>query len=330
MVTLVFGGAGFVGLNITEAILSRGETAVVFDATPLPPQAAQAFAKLPGKLRVIKGDVTHKEHLAAAMPDRLDAVIYGAAITAGLERDRAEPARIFDVNLNAYLAVLERARDVGAGRIINLSSAGAYGAAAFRGEFLDEADTAPDPVSLYSITKFASERMTARMAAVWGLDAISVRLSGVFGRWERKTSVRDTPSPMFQIMTAAMAGEGVRLPRRDSRDWIYAPDVASAVLALRDASSLGHDLYNVSTGETYSVLAWGAALAARRPGFDCRLANDDEQPTVDFHSPEDRRPLSIARLCADTGFTPAFGLEASVDDYLAWAARSGAKAMAVL
>lgn len=330
MATMVFGGAGFVGLNIVEALLSRGEEVLVFDATPLPQEAVAAFGPLPGKLRVVVGDVRNGEHVTAAMASAPQTVIYGAAITAGVERDRSEPERIFDVNLNAFLGVLRAARDAGVGRVINLSSAGAYGAAAFRGEILDEADTAADPVSLYSITKFASERMASRMAEVWGIDAVSVRLSGVFGRWERKTSVRDTPSPMHQVMTAAIAKTPAILPRYDQRDWIYAPDVAGAVLALRDTATLNHRLYNVSTGTTYAVLDWAQALTARRPGFECRVAADGETPTVDFHSAVDRKPLAVERLSADTGFVPAFDMTRSVDDYDGWVTRSGPRALAVL
>lgn len=331
MATIVFGGAGFVGLNIVEALLARGENAVVFDATPIPARAAKAFAALPGKLRAVVGDVRKPEHVAAALSAQpVDALVYGAAVTAGEARDRAEPDLILSVNLTAYLGVLAAAREAKAGRIINLSSAGAYGAAAFRGTILDEADTPADPVSLYSITKFASERVTARMAALWGLDALSVRLSGVFGRWERKTSVRDTPSPQFQVMEAARAGCPAILPRRDDRDWIYAPDVARAVLALRDAPSLAHDLYNVSTGATFAVLDWGAALADRRPGFVCRLAGESETPTVDFYAPTDRKPLSVERIVADTGFTPQFDMAASVSDYDRWVSEEGPQAMGVL
>ena len=66
---------------------------------------------------------------------------------------------------------------------------------------LDE-ETPCDPVSLYAITKFASEKVAARLAGLWQHDIISVRLSAVFGPWERSNDVRDTPSPQAQILAA--------------------------------------------------------------------------------------------------------------------------------
>lgn len=320
MTTVVFGGAGFVGLNIAEALLARGEPATVFDRDPPPPSAVAALARLPGKLTIVEGDVLDAPSVADAMKGARSA-IYGAAVTAGLERDRAAPEITLDVNLGGLMVALRAARDARCDRFINLSSAGAFGAAAFRHDVLTE-DTPADPVSIYSITKFASERVTARMASVWGMGAVSVRLSGVFGRWERQTSVRDTPSPQHQVLQCALEGRPAILPRPDARDWIYAPDVASAVLALRDAPTLSHDLFHVSTGVRWSVADWTAALAKALPALEWRMAAPGEAPTVDYHAPEDRGMLSIERLVAQTGFKPAFGLEASAADYAAWSQRA--------
>ena len=122
------------------------------------------------------------------------------------------------VGLNIAEAVLVRvlraARAGGVGRIVNLSSVGALGAAAFpaTADPLTES-MAADPQSLYGLTKFAGERACARLAALWGLDVRSVRLSAVFGPWERATPARSTLSPQFQ---SPPAGPENRAARADS------------------------------------------------------------------------------------------------------------------
>lgn len=324
MTTLVIGGGGFVGLNIVEDLLGRGRDVVLFDVAPPPLAALRAFEGLPGTLRVVAGDVTQPGSVAGAMDPGVDTMIYGAAVTAGLDRDRSDPELTMAVNLDGFLGALRVARDAGLGRVINLSSAGAYGAAAFRGAGpLAEDDPAPDPQSIYSITKFASERIGARMAEVWGLDVINVRLSAVFGRWERRTGVRDTPSPQFQILEALTAGRTALVERLDDRDWIHAPDVANAVTSLLDAKSLQHRLYNISTGQTFSVLSWGERMAAHFPNGSCRLAEPGEPANVLLHAPQDRRPLAIDRLRADTSFKTCQELGQTVDQYLEWARSIG-------
>ena len=322
MAIVVFGGAGFVGLNIVEALLAKGEDVTVFDASDMPSSAIKAFALLPGRLATIQGDVCNFANVAGVLSGDIDAVVYGAAVTAGLERDRESPEQTINVNLGGFLTILRASRDHGVRRVINLSSAGAYGEAAFGNETLEES-TPPDPRSIYSITKYSSERVGDRMAEVWGLDVVSVRLSAVFGRWERHTSVRDTPSPQFQILQSALAGRPALMKRRDSRDWIYAPDVAKAVIHLLDAPSLQHRLYNVSTGTSWSVADWGTELARLRPGFECRLAENAEEATIDLHAPRDRKQLSIERLSADTGFRPSYGMAQSAEDYDSWARGPG-------
>jgi UDP-glucose 4-epimerase len=182
---------------------------------------------------------------------------------------------------------------------------------------LDE-ETACDPESLYAITKYASERVAARLAALWKLDIVSVRLSGVFGTWERATGVRDTLSPQAQILACLDQRSEAVLPRPGVRDWIYAPDVADAVALLIEAPKPKHLLYNISTGREWSALQWGQKLAELHPGFVCRLAESDEAPNIDLHSPTDRAPLSISRLEQEFGWRARFGCADSASDLSAW------------
>ncbi len=326
MGTLVIGGGGFVGLNIVEHLLARGRAVTLFDIAPPPDAALDAFAALPGALTLATGDVQDVGSVAAALDAGIDTMVYGAAVTAGEARDRTAPEITMGVNLGGFLTALRAAHESGLRRVINLSSAGAYGAAAFRGDGpLHEDDTPADPQNIYAITKFASERVGARMAEVWGLDVISLRLSGVFGRWERRTSVRDTPSPQFQIAEALRAGQPALIERLDARDWIYAPDVARAVDTVLNAQDLSHRLYNVSTGQTWSVLDWGQAMAARFDGGVCRLPAEGETANILLHTATDRRPLAVDRLRAQGAFPTCHNINQSVENYHEWLTAEGAE-----
>jgi UDP-glucose 4-epimerase len=246
-----------------------------------------------------------------------EAIILGAAITAGPEREASDPETILQVNLLAQVPILTAARRFGVGRIINLSSAAAYGASAFQNMSLGE-EAACDPVSLYAITKFASERVAARLATLWPCEIISVRLSAVFGPWERMNEVRDTPSPQAQILAAMQGDREAVLVRPGVRDWIYAVDVAEAVTLLIEAAKPQHQLYNISSGAEWSALQWGEELAALHPGFICRLTDAGEVATVDLHSPADRAALSTARMTEEFGWRARFGCTDSAADLSRW------------
>jgi UDP-glucose 4-epimerase len=319
---LIFGGTGFVGINIASALLARRHTVTLFDRGALPRSAIEAFAGFGDALDVIAGDVTDSRAVEATIARGFDVIILGAAITAGPMREMADPQSILQVNLMAQVAILTAARRHRVGRIINLSSGSAYGAAALGNALLDEALPC-EPVSLYAVTKFASERVAARLAALWQADIISVRLSGVFGPWERLTGVRDTPSPQMQIVAALKHWKGAVLSRPGVRDWIYAPDVADAVAVLVEATKPKHGLYNISTGNEWTALQWGQHLADLNPGFVCRLATPGEAPTVDLHSDADRAPLSVVRVAEEFGWCARFGCADSAADLNEWWIRHG-------
>ncbi|MET0678804.1 MAG: NAD(P)-dependent oxidoreductase [Bradyrhizobium sp.] len=314
---LVFGGAGFVGLNIAAALLARGHAVTVFDRAGLPADAGEEFAAHGDRLTVVQGDVTDVGAVQAAIAAGQEAIVMGAAITAGPEREAGDPETILRVNLLAQTPILMAARSSQVRRIINLSSAAAYGTSAFRYAELTE-DTPCDPASLYAITKFASEKVAARLAGLWPTEIISVRLSAVFGPWERSNDVRDTPSAPAQILAALQERRTATLSRPGVRDWIYAVDVAEAVTVLIEASKPKHQLYNISTGREWPALQWGQELASLHSGFVCRLAEAGEAATIDLHSQADRAPLSVARMAEEFGWRARFGCADSAADLSAW------------
>jgi UDP-glucose 4-epimerase len=317
MKILIFGGTGFVGLNIAQRLLARGHAVTLFDRAGLPPAARRAFADHANRLTIVQGDVTEPQAVEETIAAGFEAIILAAAVTAGVEREAADPESVLRVNLLAQTPILMAARRNGVRRVINLSSAAAYGASAFRNIPLDE-EAACEPVSLYAITKFASERVAARLAALWQCEIISVRLSAVFGPFERDTGVRDTPSPQAQILAALRQRREAVLERPGVRDWIYATDVAEAVTLLIEAEKPKHQLYNLSTGVEWSALQWGEQFAARHPGSICRLAKTGEAPTVDLHAPADRAPLSVARMADEFGWRARFSCAESVADLSDW------------
>ena len=316
MTIVIFGGTGFDGLNIAQWLLGHGHAVTLFDRAGLSATAQQSLAPHAVRLRVLRGDVTDHAAVEAAIGEGCDALVLGAAITAGPARDAAEPEHILAVNLMAQIPMLEAARRAKVRRVINLSSAAAYGASGQHLALLEES-TPCNPQSLYAISKFASERVAARLAELWQTDVVSVRLSGVFGAFEQPGGVRDTPSPQGLIIDCLARGVPALLSDPGMRDWVYATDVAEAVALLIEADKPRHALYNISSGAAFTAEAWGRAFAALRPGFVCRLAGVGETPTVTVHGPT-RAPLSVARLAAEFGWRARFDCEASAADMNRW------------
>ncbi len=301
---------------------------VLFDRSPPPRAALSALESLgpTGSVVCVTGDVRDPAAVRAAVAEAAKAgppdVVFGAAVTADEKRDSEAPELVLETNLLSLAHVLRAARDAKARRIVNLSSAAAYGDTMFDGVASLAEDAHAEPRGLYSLTKFASERVLERLAALWGLDALSVRLSGLFGPWERPTGARDTLSPLYQLLALADAGTPALLPRPGVRDWTYAPDAARAVCLLLAATRPAARLYNVSAGEEFSVLAWGEALAGKHAGFECRLARTGETPNVNLHGERDRAPMDGARLAQELGFRAAYDCSRSAAHMAEWIQRN--------
>jgi nucleoside-diphosphate-sugar epimerase len=308
---LLTGGAGFVGLNVAEQLLKRGDEVLIFDLRRPP---APAFSKA----RFVRGDVTDRADLEKVFRrNEVDRVIHMSAITAGAERDAREPRRIAEVNLIGTLNVLEAAREREVRRFVHASTGALFGAAGIGvGEPLDEERHRPVPESMYGITKYAAERSALRLAALWGMDVRIGRLALAFGRWEHDSGLRDRLSPPTEIARIARAGGEAVFPPLGDTDYIYAPDVASALIALADESAPSHRVYHLGTGAAWALPAWCELLQKRYPKF--RWRESSEGCNVVPLAPGTRTRFSNRRLAEDLRWQPRYDLAAAAKDFIAW------------
>ena len=325
MALLVTGGAGFVGLNIVQALLDRDEDKVVlFDATDLPPGSARLLESNRNRLVIEKGSVLDSDRLEALFGrHKIERVIHGAAITSGPDREARDPGSVVDVNLRGTINVLQAARKHGVHRVVYIGSGAAYGEALYRMPRLFE-ETPSLPTTLYSITKHAAERLCVRLKALWNLDVVCVRLGTVIGPWERDTGARDNFGTHSQLARLAVAGgQAVLTPREIQRDWIYVRDVARGVMALAYAGRPRHAVYNLSSGMKWQqpIAAWCEALAIAYPAFGYRLAAQDEKANV-WYTDSDRGLMDIGRIAQDIDYRVEYPMHEAYADYLAWIRRT--------
>jgi nucleoside-diphosphate-sugar epimerase len=221
------------------------------------------------------------------------------------------------VNLIGTLNVLQESKNSAVERFVHASTGALYGAAGMGvAEPLDEERHRPLPESMYGITKYAAERSCLRLAALWGLDVRIGRLAQVFGRWEHASGLRDRLSLPTEIARIARAGGEAVFPPLGDTDYIYGPDVASALIALADARAPSHRLYHLGTGSAWALPQWCELLEKRFPKF--RWRESAEGCNVVSLAPGTRTRFSNRRLVEDLGWKPRFDLAAAADDFVAW------------
>jgi nucleoside-diphosphate-sugar epimerase len=319
MAILITGAAGFVALNIVEHLLTAGRTVVGLDRITLPERARRDFAHLPGRFTLIGGSILSSADLRRAMTIApVDAMIHCAVITAGTAREKADPETIVSVNVQGAVGALMAAARLGVKTFVYPSSGSIYGHAARNVALIDEDALQPTPVALYGLTKRAAETILPRVAETQGLRFAAARLGSVYGPWEYATGVRDTLSPMLQVLQCARRGKEVILGPAWRGDFIYSRDVADGLVRLVDAPSLSRSVYNLGSGRLGSAEMWCEEVARRVPAFRWRYAAAGEAGNVDSHTGFHRGPMDVAKIARDTGYAPRFDFANAADDWLAW------------
>lgn len=318
MAVLVTGGSGFIGLNIVEALLAKGERVVSLADGPLPDIADGAFRGLRGTLRHVVGDVRSADTVRRLFDEEpIERVLHAAAVSPAPEREAGMPRHVIEVNLMGLVNLVTAARDRGVARIVFVGTGGVYGRTGAEVRELDE-DTPCRPASLYGISKYAAEQTLERLASVHGLDAVTGRIGWAFGTWEWETGWRDSLSPIHQATRMARAGRAARLPRPNVQDWLYGRDVGQAFIPLLFADAPKHRLYTLGPGRSWSVADWCRRLADRHPGFTWSVGEEGAGEPLHIRLPSDDPPMSNARFAAEFGPVARYDLDRAFEDYSAW------------
>ncbi len=340
MTLLVTGGTGFVMSVLAREWLDRDPRAraVVLDRSGLDAMAEKFFAPVRDRLTVIVADILDPSAWSAALAaENITAIVHGATITpisrgsaseAKRQPEADNPARIVDVNLMGTVRMLDWARDhSGVNRFVYVSSGAIYRhhGPDWNSEPLPEEGYVA-PLTLYGISKFASEMVVNRYADLFGLSAISVRLASVYGPMDRATESRNFRHVPNRIAHFALAGEVIRPNSLEPvGDYILSTDVARAIIALLDAPELRYRHYNIGSGTTATIgdiIGWARA---RAPGLVAQLSSPDTANVV--QDPTLKHGMwgayDIARIERDTNWRPRPGKEAFLA-YMDWIAENEA------
>jgi len=253
---LVTGGAGFIGSNLVDALLARGDAVTVVDDLSTG-RMSNLESGLENGAELVEADVRDGEALTRLAQERQPEAIFHLAAQIDVRRSLADPCFDAGVNVGGTANVLEAAHLSGARRVVSISTGGAiYGEGEGQQLPLPE-DTPIAPLSAYGQSKFAAEGYVSLYERLYGLSGLSLRLGNVYGP-------RQDPLGEAGVIAifCGLLKEGGR-PRvfgdgTQTRDYIYVGDVVAAALAAGDSETSG--AINIGTGVETSVLELIEAL----------------------------------------------------------------------
>jgi UDP-glucose 4-epimerase len=245
MKSLVTGGAGFIGSNLVNALVERGDDVRVLDNF-----STGDRANLDGlDVEVVEGELRSYERVHAAV--RGVEVVYHLGALGSVPRSVQDPLTSSAVNVEGTLNVLLAARDEGVRRVIFSSSTSVYGSSR---ELPTSESTPPDPISPYGVAKLAAERYCISFGRVYdSFETVVLRYFNVFGPRQSPFSQYAAVVPRF--VTAIDAGRPVEIhgDGEQSRDFTYVGNVVDATVRAGDAAGASGEVFNVAAGSPTSV-----------------------------------------------------------------------------
>jgi UDP-glucose 4-epimerase len=269
---LVTGGAGFIGSNIVDALLSRGDRVTVLDDLSTGKRENLAGAIERGAtLEVV--DVRHARRVEAVFAAMRPEVVFHLAAQIDVRVSVSDPAVDAECNVLGTIAVLEAARRTGARRVVNTSTGGGlYGDA----DLLPTPEEYPiRPLAPYGQSKYAAEGYCALYTRLHGLSTVSLRYGNVYGPRQdvhgEAGVVAIFCGHVIDGRTPTIFGDG-----RQTRDWVDVSDVVRANLLAADSEldgpiNIGHGQETAVIDLVYALREVSAALPeptfqSARPG----------------------------------------------------------------
>lgn len=315
MTTVLFtGGTGFVMSNAVKHLLETDPAAraVVLDLAPVEGAVAGFLEPVGSRVTGIQGDIRDRGVLdRVAREHAITHVVHAASVTHFDRWERENPAAFIDVNVMGTVNVLEWSRRLeGLRRFLYVSSGGVYGDPAPDSPAGPQPESGPfNPPELYPISKLAAEHIVRRYGELFGLDTVTVRLSGVFGPMERYTPGRVTMSMPYHMMRAVIEDRPFRVSAgtlEAGGDFLSAEDIAPALAGLLRRTRTRHGVYNIAFGRFTPVTELLDAFRETAPGFACAVVDEEEADTV--LDPARRRArwnaYAIERITAELGWQP--------------------------
>ena len=248
---LVTGGAGFIGSNLCEELVKKGNYVVCLDNF-----STGRIENIQGLLdnnrfKLIEGDIRNLDTCLKAV-NGVDVVFHEAAL-GSIPRSIDDPITTNAVNISGFLNMLVAAKNAKIDRFIFAASSSAYG----DNETIPKVeDTIGKPLSPYALTKYVDELYAHVFSITYGLKYIGIRYFNVFGRRQDPNSAYAAVIPLFIKKLLKHEQPIINGDGSNSRDFTYIDNIIHInMLALETLSPKAfNQIYNGAGGENTSVL----------------------------------------------------------------------------
>lgn len=314
---LVTGGAGFIGSNLCETLLEKGNVVTCLDnfATGHIENLLPLISKYPSTFKLIVGDIRKLEDCRKAMEGN-EYVLHEAAL-GSVPRSIKDPVTTNDVNVSGFLNMLVTARDAGVKRFVYAASSSTYGDSK---SLPKVEDVIGKPLSPYAITKFVNELYADVFARTYGMECIGLRYFNVFGKRQDPNGAYAAVIPLFVKQLMNHEAPNINGDGEYSRDFTYIKNVVQMnLLALETTNPEAvNQVYNTAYGERTTLNQLVGYLKEFLGEFDSSILKIE--PT---HGPNRAGDIPHSLACVDKartllGYHPEYSMREGLEEAVTW------------
>ena len=311
---LVTGGAGFIGANLCEVLLNKGNIVICLDNLSTGKRDNISLFLENPNFQFIEGDIRSLDDCMQAASG-VDFILHQAAL-GSVPRSIKDPITTNDVNISGFLNMLVAARDNNVKRFVYAASSSTYGDS----ESLPKVEAViGKPLSPYAVTKYVNELYADVFSKTYGLETIGLRYFNVFGRKQDTNGAYAAVIPKFvgQLMvgeTPIINGDG-----NYSRDFTYIDNVIQAnLLSLVADKKAINTVYNIAFGDRNTLNDLMGYLKEYLSEFNPKIAEIAAEHAPNRTGDIPHSHASVAKAKKFLKYDPQFSLQQGLKEAVKW------------
>lgn len=312
---LVTGGAGFIGSNLCEKLLTYNCEVVCFDnfSTGKMENILPFFKN--EKFRLIVGDIRNFDDCVKAV-EEVDYILHEAAL-GSVPRSIKDPITSNDVNVSGFLNMLVAARDAKVKRFVYAASSSTYGDSK---SLPKVEDIIGKPLSPYAITKYVNELYADVFSKTYGIECIGLRYFNVFGQRQDPNGAYAAVIPLFVKKLINHESPVINGDGEYSRDFTYIKNVVQMnLLALTSVNKEAlNTVYNTAFGERTTLNQLVSYLKEYLSKYDSQIANIEISygPNRSGDIPHSLASIEKAKSLLD--YNPQYSMKQGLEEAVEW------------
>lgn len=314
---LVTGGAGFIGSNLCEHLLSHDYDVVCLDnfATGKIENLLPLLSQYPNTFKLVVGDIRILSDCQKAV-EGVDYVLHEAAL-GSVPRSIKDPITTNETNISGFLNMLVAARDAGVKRFMYAASSSTYGDSK---SLPKVEDIIGKPLSPYAITKYVNELYADIFAKTYGMECIGLRYFNVFGRRQDPFGAYAAVIPLFVKKFMAHESPVINGDGEYSRDFTYIDNVVQMnMLAMTTTNPEAiNQIYNTAFGERTTLNQLVNYLKEFLSELDSEIAKVEI-----VHGPNRQGDIPHSLACIDKAktllnYNPQYSMRDGLKEAVQW------------